>query len=372
MMWTTVAANQETPQKYKLDFFLGDKLAQLIVVKMQWSPLKVGLLALGFAWLLSIVMALATGTLLPNPSITALLEDYVYMITETAVVPVIWGYYIWICTAPVRVLNKLEAREVVAPQEDDIRKASDVLRSHFPTYLAAILAVVVGVSYYVTIFLAPPQWLNTSATFLALRVMLVITPGAFVTWSIALRVLIYARVFRRILKNVAVHPLHPDRAGGLYPLGQYALRTTYLIALGGSVIALLGYQSYLWGELKTAYFVYMAFVPYLVTAPLAFFLPLSSVHTAMRQAKEDLLLEIANQFNCDFLLAYDERSGSAKDLKDNLEKIEQLQALHKVVMTFPVWPFDTGTIRRYFVAMSSPLITIAASALISSIDKLIA
>jgi hypothetical protein len=157
----------------------------------------------------------------------------------------------------------------------------------------------------------------------------------------------------------------------LYPLGQYALRTTYLITLGGSLITLLGYQSYLWGELATAYFVYVAFVPYVIMAPLAFFLPLSGAHNAMRRAKEAMVLEIARQFNRDFSLAYDERAGTAKDLKDNIEKVEQLQALHKVAMAFPVWPFDTGTVRRFFVSMSSPLVTIGVSVLINVINKLI-
>jgi hypothetical protein len=103
---------------------------------------------------------------------------------------------------------------------------------------------------------------------------------------------------------------------------------------------------------------------YLIVAPLVFFAPLSSAHAAMLSAKNELKTKISLQFNSDYSLAYNEISGNAGQLKDNLEKLEQLQKLHHMADMFPVWPLDVQT-------MLSPVFTIFLSVATNFIGQLL-
>src|SRR3990172_1639796 len=83
-----------------LNFFLGDRLAQFIVKDITWSPLRVGISAYIVFLLISIINASLSNTLLPNPNFRALLDDFYYWVADTVLVPLAWGYYIWIVSAP--------------------------------------------------------------------------------------------------------------------------------------------------------------------------------------------------------------------------------------------------------------------------------
>lgn len=75
-------------------------------------------------------------------------------------------------------------------------------------------------------------------------------------------------------------------------------------------------------------------------------------------AKDALLLELSRHFNEYFSRARQELAGPADELKDNVEKVEQLQSLYDLVSAFPVWPYDVGTLRRFVVTMVSPVLGI--------------
>ena len=208
------------------------------------------------------------------------------------------------------------------------------------------------------------QWLNYTPTFIILRSLLVVLPSIFAGVLIIFRIFINAQIFRKILKDVDLHPLHPDHAGGLYSLGRYALSTTYLIAIAGCLGAILEYQAYKSNILSNAYFAHIVVILYIILAPLSFFAPLSAAHEAMRRAKSNLILQIARQFNQEFLTISENLSIPANDLKESVERIQQLQSLHNIAESFPVWPFDFDTIRRFIITITSPLLTIAIPVLI--------
>ena len=357
---------------YQLDFLMGDPLARFLVERQKWSPWKTAVLFTLFAWAISLIIAGATRTLFPNDRALALLEDYVYIITETVVIPVLWGYYVWICYAPNRVLTKLEATDVLIIKDENINRARHILENKMLLYTSVVLGILAGAIYfYNALYIGPPTWLNANPWLLAVRVLLVVIPGAIVTVSIAIRILTNARVFKKILSDVVLHPLHPDRAAGLRSLGQYALKTTYLIALLGGLAVLLEYDAFTNGQWQTAYFAHVSFIAYLLLAPFVFFMPLWSAHDAMLRAKEDMILEISRQFNHDISIAYSDLACNSESLKDNIEKVEQLQKLHELTESFPVWPFDLSTIRRFFLTMSSPALAIIIPLIIDYLSGLI-
>ena len=60
----------------------------------------------------------------------------------------------------------------------------------------------------------------------------------------------------------------------------------------------------------------------------------------------------------EYQIAHEALSGKADALKDDVGKIQQLQALYDLTDKFPVWPFDTQTLTRFLAALTSPFIPI--------------
>ena len=354
----------------ELDFCASDKFAKFLIFKLNWTPLRTALTSYVLAMLSSLIIAALGGRLFPSPDYTGLLVDYFYFLTEL-LVPLVWGYYLWIYKAPYDVFSKLTQSNIIRLKHADAADATTILRNVLPTRASLGLSLVVGGLYFYQGAKSSPVWFNSDSLTLGFRSFAIIAPAAFAAWSISFRLIVNAQVFKRILKEVDLHPLHPDNAGGLRPLGQYALRTTYLIAFGGSMAALAEYVVYVVGESATAYFFHFAVLLYLILAPLSFFAPLWAAHDAMSRAKDRLLEHIARQFKDDFSAAFNEIKGSSKSLKDNIEKIEQLQKLHHLAVSFPVWPFDSLTLRRFFLTISSPIATVVLSVLIDYLTRLI-
>jgi len=351
------------PAVSQLDFVMRDPLAQWIDRKA-WSSLQAALLAYLWALSTSFLISIAAGTLLPRPGVRALLGDGFYFISETVTVFVVWMYYVWLCNSPKQVLTKLEEGGTLQIRKDDLEAVKPILASRIPFLTASLLSVIAGGLYfyqyngYGTVL-----WYNTKPIFVAIRTILVIVPTAYVVGFVIVRSVVNTLVFRSLLRNVNVNPMHPDRAGGLLPLGQYALRSTYVIALGGMVAALAEYSLYTRGLLFTFHYFHIVILLYVIVAPLSFFAPLGTARNAMLNAKNQLLLKISKQFNADFSEAYQELEGSAEELKATIDKVEQLQRIQVLTISFPVWPFDIATLRRFSLTVSSPFVTIGLSIL---------
>lgn len=368
---TNSSRDVTTGELSDLNFYMGDRLARFILVR-GWSPLQVALSIYGLALLSSFLIAWTAGTLFPNQTALALLEDEFYFLSETIMVPVIWGYYLWICQAPANVLTELAEADVLEPRAEDVNRAKEILENHWVIGAVILIAGLASLIYYLQYAdFFPLLWYNTRLEFLLLRSILVIFPTAFAGCSLLARGIINVLVFKRVLRGVNVNPLHPDRAGGLLPLGQYALRTTYLIALAGIVAALAEYSAIQKGTFSTATFFHLAILVYVIAAPVTFFAPLGTARNAMRVAKDSLMLRISKQFNKDFPLALQGLEESADELKENLAKLEQLQKLQELTESFPVWPFDIETIRRFALAITSPIFAIGISILSDFLTDLV-
>jgi hypothetical protein len=95
---------------------------------------------------------------------------------------------------------------------------------------------------------------------------------------------------------------------------------------------------------------------YLILAPIVFFAPIGAARSAMKDAKNEFILQIADQFeietnNLKLFLAFD-----SDKLGKSLVKIEQLQKIHDIATKFPVWPFSTNNLIRFISSISSPFV----------------
>jgi hypothetical protein len=196
--------------------------------------------------------------------------------------------------------------------------------------------------------------------------------GAMNVIRILLSIVWFNRLFRRFRIDVKV--LHPDKAGGLSPLGEFSVKIGYGIAVYGlaAVVVVLS-ESYLKTTQFTGPELSIRFLPllvaYVILAPIVFFLPIGAARSTMKKAKNEFIVQIAEQFEIETLEIQCLLASGADELKRKLEKIEQLTRLYDIAVKFPVWPFNTENLVRFLSAISSPFVVAIISIVITILKR---
>lgn len=222
----------------------------------------------------------------------------------------------------------------------------------------------------VVFILVLPQYLamgqsaySTADTISLILSLLWVLVGVHCVLLIVIYSLLAIYWLRRVFHSFAslIRPLHPDRAGGLAPLGDFTLTLSYLIALLGIQLVLTPVtRNYItvgtWQFRWTAELV-MGLGVYAIAAPIVFFAPLSVAHKAMKGAKDQLLLQIARRFDAEYLklqAALDD--DDVPNLEGNSKTLQEIQALHDMASEFPVWPFSATNVTRFGTTYALPML----------------
>ncbi len=174
------------------------------------------------------------------------------------------------------------------------------------------------------------------------------------------RNLTIAFLLRDIVAHAQLHilPLHPDKAGGLQPVGNLGLRNQYVLTLFGLNIAIMIAVSYLFLGFSSLLISLMAaaIVAYLILGPLVFMAPLLPFRSAMLRNKAKLMSEVALRLRLelDHLRA---RLPSGTITGEDGALIERLSKIGAVIDELPVWPFDAATLRKFLTAYVLPIVT---------------
>jgi hypothetical protein len=224
--------------------------------------------------------------------------------------------------------------------------------------------------YYAAVYTI--GWPPLAITLRALKVLLLYVPGWYAICQIVARqvatIVGLRRLFRRF--EVAAQPLHPDRCGGLRAINAYAVRFTYVIAAAGLAVGLIAYVT-LRREGALAPDVLLWIAVYVALALVCFFLPPWTAHAAMAEAKHKLLRDISAQFQRAYATMTAHLAGDPGELQATIDRIQSLHALYQLADTFPVWPFDTATLRRFVAIVSAPLAPLAIELAVSLVASLL-
>jgi len=168
--------------------------------------------------------------------------------------------------------------------------------------------------------------------------------------------------FKDIVAHAELHmlPLHPDKCGGLRPVGRLGLRNQYALTMLGLNIVLLVVISRIYLPMADVTgLIVAAIVAYLVLGPVVFMGPLLPFRSGMLRNKSQLMSEVAQRLRVELdRLREQLRSGSIS--KKDEELIERLRKIGAVIDELPVWPFDAGTLRKFLTAYVIPVASGAA------------
>lgn len=160
--------------------------------------------------------------------------------------------------------------------------------------------------------------------------------------------------------DVRIRPFHPDKAGGLSPLGNFTLRLSYLITASGLLLVAIpitrDYVMHGTLRLVLSQDIIVGIIAYLILAPIAFFAPLSVAHSSMNLAKSSLLLQIDENFQEEMTSLNELFTKKEQITQDKVNNFKALQTLYETAYKFPVWPFNTENMTRFTTTYLSPIL----------------
>lgn len=364
----------------------GDPLLKLLT-RIKTSPILIGVAYSAVFNLLRMFAAWLAGHLRTVGTVTGFLEDP-GMYTNLIAGAVIWICYTWMPRGIVTVLNGLLTNKVIGPPtQTTYTKRGE--KYSYASFIAEIHTLF-GRWWWSAVSLA----VAASATFILLLPGYLARMNRQDSWSMAdplnltLSLLwalinIYSVVllfthcvlsiywFSRLFTNftVYVRPLHPDRAGGLSPLGNFSLALNYIVTLIGLMLVTTPitrhYLAHGMFRFRWTSDILVGLGIYVMAAPIVFFAPLSVTHSAMKNAKGQLLLQIAQRFEAEYINVQNALDDDISGLESSLKILKELQSLHEVTSEFPVWPFNLENIVRFATSLVSPIALAIAADLLS-------
>lgn len=190
--------------------------------------------------------------------------------------------------------------------------------------------------------------------------------GLYLVVLVARLFVVFACLCSEVARNrhLRICPSHPDKTGGLLPIGQVALLLSlFTFILGFDLAGLTANEyalnavfrpaaSYGQTNLKILSALWAA---YAVLGPLLFFLPLFPLRRRMAAAKRSYLLE-ANDLHVSAARKHQEDVRCDAFRPTALQGLVALDALMDAGAQMSIWPFDQRTFVRYAGLLVAPLV----------------
>jgi hypothetical protein len=338
--------------------YRSDPIANYLIRKLKLSTLGACLWSIVITSGITLFTALISHTLLTEHGNIGLFNDWRTWIELLLIQPLILGYYLWSIVA---IKNVIESLKISISINIDLFDLTNVSTNFFYGKWRKFLALIISIFYGISVFYMYRDIENSWASSgilpritYAIGTLIYIYISCMLVLNLISNMLVLNHVFKK--QDLNLIPLHPDRCGGLRSLGDYSVKTAYLISLFGLYIGIFMPNIFKQGGEQYIWYIFITLFLYMIFSFGCFFGPLFTAHKGMKTAKENLLLDISKQFQEDYLIAQTSLSDDSEALKHKVEKIKELRVFYAMTDDFPVWPFDIHTLRRYLLAVPTPLV----------------
>ena len=181
--------------------------------------------------------------------------------------------------------------------------------------------------------------------------------------QLVVRVIISFRFVRRLFRDstVIVQPLHPDRCGGLGPIGSLAMFLNGVVLVTGLMVAggLYG-NIYIMKTGVLAPVNILLVLAYLGMSAAVVFTPIWAAHRKMRDERHKMLAQLNSRFTIinEKLAAtmQEHEEPSLEALTAQKEELSTVRELYEIVAERPVWPFSSKVIYTFSGSVLWPLL----------------
>lgn len=286
--------------------------------------------------------------------------------------PTIIAYYIWAQTSIRRLIEELVKNQIFIGSVHSVHRFQELLANKKVNYIALIISSSFTVWFVLTFgysVLPTPyhSWIVFHPMLTWSRVPLMFIGFYALTFLIYdfLLTVFFLRV-NFIDHPIQVRPFDPDGAGGLGSIGRFAANLGYVVGVAGIVVAASVIAAWS-NQTALSYSLIVLVIAYFSIGPTLFIAPLWWSHKAMQRFKDEYLNRIAQQFEDSFAKLSQAILEQSEDIQQHQQRAEELQKLLSVVKTFPVWPFNSAAIVKFFSLGFSPFIVPISITLISEI-----
>lgn len=156
-------------------------------------------------------------------------------------------------------------------------------------------------------------------------------------------------------------PLHPDKCGGLSPIGRLGLRNQYVLMIFGLNLVFFVMVSVLFLEIPSSLYrlIAAAAITYLILGPIIFMAPLLPFRSGMIKNKTELMRAVAQRLRVELQRLHGQLN-SGPISKDDEEIVDRLRKIGTIINELPVWPFDAATLRKFLTAYVVPILSSVA------------
>jgi len=346
--------------------FRGDPLAHFLW-KLGITPVRAAMIAFTYGIIYTMILPAIFGVL------GAVFDDWPTLVIILVVTPVLIGYYVWEPFSIQTLYDGIAKRVTEGKSEDEqIARLTRPLGRTVWFWLA-LLAGALESAYIVYQYThSLPGWQSSNAVIIAAVVPLRFLVFYAVVFLLVREIATLIGVNRfMIIFPVEISPLHPDKAGGLRVLGRYVLKRGVLLGLVGLLFGLNLLRTQLGREVMSGEF-YLEMVIYAIAAPTIFVVPLWRAHLLMVQAREKIMLSVAQVFEQRYYTSLDQiRSDSAT--QEHLGEIGALQKLYEIAEGAPTWPLNMQIVSQFSAAVLVPVFLPMAIGFVASlVQKLLA
>jgi hypothetical protein len=278
-------------------------------------------------------------------------------------------------------LGKIEESGVLVVKEIDEEKIVDIWERRYQklNILGQLVGIIVGilVAYfnYKALFIGKNTfWGNVEGKtyiaswyFIICMFFLFFTVTFFIIRNITNSFLLRSVVSR---SKIEIIPFHPDKCGGLEPIGKLGLRNQYLLSFIGLNIVALFLNDFIISDKSNYGLLIVGVVAYLVIGPIGFMGPLLPFRNAMKEDKIRLIHLVADRIKTEFTRVKNQINMGTLSEEDE-KKFSRYKKISDMVSNLPVWPFDTHTLRKFFSAYFLPLISGIVSIYFEELIKII-
>ena len=371
MTVTTIPKVRPNAAEYRDRIRQGDPVLSL-VARRKLSPIAFGLAVALAINLARLAVAWRDGTLFTTSPV-GFFRDPAAFLNMAFAIPV-FAWYAWTPAGLGTLIAGLLSNRVFRIRGrptfvDEVIVQLCRRRWLWLAYGGAIGASLMSLPGYLARMAARDSWSMATPASVALSLIWAAT-GFFAAFRIVTYYAVVRMELRRLFARhrVRVRPLHPDRCGGLAPLGVFSIRVSYLMTLlAAFLVVTVMTRSYLaYGEPRLEFGLDLVVgfpVLALLSAFIFFALP-AVAHDSMSKAKDLLLMRINRRFETEYRLLQKNLEKPDTDLESGLKRLGDLQKLHETTSNFPVWPFDVRTLSRFASSWLTPIAIAALTTLV--------
>lgn len=285
-----------------LHAFLRDPLASFLIKKLHLSPLKAFLAGLIFV-LLTYAVRLAVFSSLQDgfAGLQRIRIDFLY---DLLLVPLTYGYYIWISSKPSHLTLQMSEDGLFKPEAAASLEHFHTrhLNHKYVFHTAACASLILLILHLPKIREGAWIWIDHPAD-ISILFLMKIPLTWIIPWYMASIILIKQSMmifhFRKLYlgSQLQINLFHTDRCGGLKGFSDYLLRFSLYLMFCAFGIVLLTLRGLYFGYFRRDYLVHAAMILYIPLALFYFYFPLQPLHIRMKQAAEEIKQKVKEQLS---------------------------------------------------------------------------